>query len=121
LHQGAIGAGIDLETGRTIRAVLRNRLTYQHPDTGASVIGFAVPQWPQILEMARRVSEATGLGYVGVDVVLDRDRGPLLLEVNARPGLAIQIANGRGLTRRFEDIDRKAGTAGGPSCAAPCE
>jgi alpha-L-glutamate ligase-like protein len=107
LHQGAIGAGVDLATGRTTRAVLRNRVTERHPDTGASVVGFEVPYWPQILEMSRRVSRATGLGYVGVDVVVDRRRGPLLLEANARPGLAIQIANGRGLLQRLGEIDKQ--------------
>jgi alpha-L-glutamate ligase-like protein len=107
LHQGAIGVGVDLKTGRTTRAVLRNRATERHPDTGNSVVGFAVPYWSEILEMSRRVSEATGLGYVGVDVVVDRRRGPLLLEANARPGLAIQIANGDGLLRRLAEIDRE--------------
>lgn len=107
LHQGAIGAGVDLETGRTIRAVLRNRLTESHPDTGASIVGITVPYWSQILEMAQRVSRATGLGYVGVDVVIDRCQGPLLLEANARPGLAIQICNGQGLLGRFAEIDRQ--------------
>jgi alpha-L-glutamate ligase-like protein len=107
LHQGAIGAGVDLASGVTARAVMRNRATERHPDTGASVVGFRVPYWPRILEMARRVSRATGLGYVGVDVVVDRTRGPLLLEANARPGLAIQIANGDGLLRRLAEIDRE--------------
>ncbi len=107
LHQGAIGAGVDLASGVTTRAVLRNRATERHPDTGASVVGFRVPYWPQILEMARRVSQATGLGYVGVDVVVDRRHGPLLLEANARPGLAIQIANGVGLQCRMDQIDRQ--------------
>jgi alpha-L-glutamate ligase-like protein len=107
LHQGAIGAGVDLATGRTTRAVIRNRATERHPDTGESVVGFPVPYWPAILEMSRRVSDATGLGYVGVDVVVDRRRGPLLLEANARPGLAIQIANGAGLVRRLDEIDRE--------------
>jgi alpha-L-glutamate ligase-like protein len=109
LHQGAIGAGVDLKAGHTTRAVQRNRATDYHPDTGASVVGFSVPYWSDILEMSRRVSEATGLGYVGVDVVVDRRRGPLLLEVNARPGLAIQIANGAGLVNRLEEIDRDLG------------
>jgi len=113
LHQGAIGAGVDLETGRTTRAVLRNRVTERHPDTGGSVIGFAVPFWRQILEMARRVSQETKLGYVGVDIVVDRSRGPLLLEANARPGLAIQIANGQGLLHRFEKIDSVLDGTGG--------
>ena len=31
--------------------------------------------------------------------------GPLLLEINARPGLSIQIANGEGLIPRLEKID----------------
>ena len=107
LHQGAIGAGVDLATGMTTRAVLRNRATERHPDTGSPVVGFRVPWWPSILEMARCVGRATGLGYVGVDVVVDRRHGPLLLEANARPGLAIQIANGVGLQRRLDEIDEQ--------------
>jgi alpha-L-glutamate ligase-like protein len=109
LHQGAIGAGVDVATGITRRAVLRNRVAECHPDTGASIVGFQVPYWPVILQIARQVSEAVQLGYLGVDVVLDRAHGPLLLEANARPGLAIQIANGQGLLRRFEEIDRFQG------------
>lgn len=105
LHQGAVGAGIDLETGVTCHAVLRNRRTERHPDTGHPVTGFAVPYWPEMLDIGVRISHAVKLGYVGVDIVLDREQGPLLLEANARPGLAIQIANGRGLVHRLEEID----------------
>ena len=107
LHQGAIGAGIDLDRGITIRAVMRNRLVERHPDTGERLVGFRVPHWPAILEMAQRVGQATELGYVGVDIVLDRRLGPQVLEANARPGLAIQIANGQGLLPRFAEIDEK--------------
>jgi D-alanine-D-alanine ligase-like ATP-grasp enzyme len=32
-----------------------------------------------------------------VDLVIDADLGPLMLEVNARPGLQIQVINGQGL------------------------
>jgi alpha-L-glutamate ligase-like protein len=97
LHQGGIGAGVELETGRTTMAVIRDRVAEIHPDTGVRLIGFQVPCWDQVIEMACKVAGAVGLGYIGVDIVLDRDQGPLLLEANARPGLAIQIANGRGL------------------------
>jgi alpha-L-glutamate ligase-like protein len=105
LHQGGIGAGVDLDTGVTRRAVLRNRVVDSHPDTGVNVVGKRVPYWKEVLEMSRRVAEAVGLGYLGVDIVVDRDHGPLLLEANARPGLAIQTANGLGLVPCLDRID----------------
>ena len=64
-----------------------------------------VPYWDEVLRLSRRVSEAVGLGYIGVDIVVDATGGPMLLEANARPGLAIQIANGHGLLPRLEAID----------------
>jgi alpha-L-glutamate ligase-like protein len=108
LHQGGIGAGVDLVTGITNHAVQRNRFVDDHPDTGISVVGMRVPYWREVLAMSCRVAEATGLGYLGVDIVVDAAQGPMLLEANARPGLAIQIANGRGLLPRLEEIDRAA-------------
>src|SRR5205823_12142237 len=107
LHQGGIGTGVDLDTGRTHHAVQRNRFVDCHPDTGRPVVGMRVPHWEAVLRMARMVSEAVGLGYIGVDIVVDAEEGPMLLEANARPGLAIQIANGRGLLPRLEEIDRE--------------
>jgi alpha-L-glutamate ligase-like protein len=105
LHQGGIGAGVDLDSGRTIHAVARNRFVARHPDTGVSVLGMQVPDWDEVLRMSVRVAEEVGLGYIGVDIVVDGNEGPMLLEANARPGLAIQIANGAGLIPRLAEID----------------
>jgi alpha-L-glutamate ligase-like protein len=106
LHQGAIGAGIDLASGRTLTAVWRNSVVHQHPDTLAEVSGIAIPQFDRMLEIAAGCNAITGLGYVGVDLVLDRSKGPLMLELNARPGLNIQIANQAGLANRLRAVDR---------------
>ena len=38
-------------------------------------------------------------------MVLDKEEGPMVLELNARPGLAIQIANGAGLLPRLQHIE----------------
>jgi len=38
-------------------------------------------------------------------MVIDADRGPLILEMNARPGLNIQIANCTGLAKRIARIE----------------
>jgi alpha-L-glutamate ligase-like protein len=107
LHQGGIGAGIDLAGGVTHHAVQHNRLVTTHPDTQVPVVGLRVPFWDRILAMSKAVAGAVGLGYVGVDIVVDASEGPMLLEANARPGLAIQIANGRGLAPALEAIDER--------------
>jgi alpha-L-glutamate ligase-like protein len=107
LHQGGIGTGVDMETGITDHAVQRNRVVQRHPDTGNPLVGMRVPYWDDVLEMSRRVARAVGLGYIGVDIVVDVNEGPMLLEANARPGLAIQIANGTGLMPRLEAIDAR--------------
>jgi len=105
LHRGAIGVGIDLCTGITVGGVSGNDPVSHHPDTGSPVAGFRIPHWNRIVSMAARCYEAVGLGYLGVDIVLDRDLGPLILELNARPGLNIQIANRRGLCTRLDAVD----------------
>jgi len=106
LHRGAIGAGIEISSGLTLGAVQCTRLITRHPDTGRPVSGIQVPYWEQMLLTAASLSEIVGLGYLGVDILIDRKRGPLLLELNARPGLSIQIANRCGLKKRLELIDR---------------
>ena len=105
LHQGAVGAGVDLSNGRTLAGVLNNDVVDEHPDTGALFAGLEIPDWDFILESAARGYEVTGLGYLGVDIVIDRDLGPLILEMNARPGLNIQIANRAGIVRRIDKIE----------------
>jgi len=105
LHQGAIGAGIDLASGRTLSAVWHNNIVMQHPDTLADVSGVRIPHFDRMLEIAAGCNAMTGLGYVGVDLVLDRSKGPLMLELNARPGLNIQIANRAGLGTRLRAVD----------------
>ena len=105
LHQGAIGAGIDIGSGITGRGVWRNEVVDEHLDTGHPVSGVQVPQWDTLLELAARCYDISGLGYLGVDFVLDRDFGPMMLEMNARPGLNIQIANQTGLLPRLATVD----------------
>lgn len=105
LHQGAIGVGIDLASGITKGGVSGNSAVSHHPDTGAPIAGFQIPGWNKILIMSACCYEAVELGYLGVDIVLDRDLGPLILELNARPGLNIQLANRRGLKHRLKAID----------------
>ncbi len=104
LHQGAVGAGIDLRTGLTTSAVLLSVPIDHHPDTGKRVIDYPIPRFSEALRLAVRATDETGLGYVGADVVIDSRYGPVILELNARPGLAVQLANRAGLLPRLKKL-----------------
>jgi alpha-L-glutamate ligase-like protein len=105
LHQGAIGVGLDLSSGVTLGGTWHNQKIARHPDTANAVAGLTVPDWEECLELAARCYDLTGLGYLGVDLVMDREFGPMMLELNARPGLNIQIAMDDGLLRRCRIIE----------------
>jgi len=105
LHQGAVGVGVDLTTGRTTGGVCRNRTVNVHPDTGAPLEGHRVPYWQEVLLSAMRLADQLQLGYLGVDFVLDASVGSVVLEANARPGLAIQLANRCGLLPRLQWVE----------------
>jgi alpha-L-glutamate ligase-like protein len=115
LHQGAVGAGVNMRTGQTTTGVRGNEVVDEHPDTGALIADLVIPNWDFILESSARGYEVTGLGYLGVDMVIDEERGPMILEMNARPGLNIQIANGCGIKSRLRLIDERHDGRASPS------
>lgn len=106
LHQGAIGVSVDLRSGRTGIGSLRGRPVERHPDSEAPISGLTVPYWEEIVRHAVAAAGAVPLKYIGVDLVIDEALGPLMLEVNARPGLQIQVINGRGLVPAVEEAIR---------------
>ena len=108
LHQGAIGVGIDIQSGITLHGVCNNRKMEKHPDTGKVFKDIFIPGWYDLLSLAAKCYEITELGYLGIDIVLDKDYGPMILELNARPGLTIQIANSIGLINRLKKVDEIA-------------
>jgi alpha-L-glutamate ligase-like protein len=108
LHQGAIGAGVDIASGLTLSAVSQNEIVDIHPDTLQNTSNVQIPYWQEILQIAASCYELTGMGYLGVDIVIDAKAGPLMLELNARPGLNIQIANQEGLLKRLRIIETHA-------------
>lgn len=105
LHLGALGIGIDIRTGITTFGVLKDRAATTIPGKKIKVQGIKIPNWQQILEIATQAQITSKLGFVGIDLVLDEQRGPLVLEINARPGLAIQIANRDSLRTRLERVE----------------
>jgi alpha-L-glutamate ligase-like protein len=105
LHQGAIGVGVDIATGITTRAIWHGEQIVFKPGTERQLRGIKIPGWTAILETAVRAQIASGLGYAGVDIVIHPDKGPMVLELNAQPGLQIQLANMEGLKKRLERIE----------------
>ncbi|MFZ2187258.1 MAG: sugar-transfer associated ATP-grasp domain-containing protein [Candidatus Moraniibacteriota bacterium] len=105
LQQGAIGVGIDLATGTTTSAILgKGHIIEYVPGTRLALSGIKIPYWKTILRMAIDAQSISHLGFLGADIAIDRDRGPVILELNARPGLSIQLANLSGLKERLKRI-----------------
>jgi len=105
LHCGGVGVGIDLARGCTTLGIQYNRYLETHPETDQPLRGIVIPHWEEIVTMSAKLCAETEFGYLGIDFVLDERLGPLLLEMNARPGLSIQICNQEGLIPRLEAVD----------------
>lgn len=103
LAKGAIGAAIDMATGVTTNAIIgKSQPIETIPGTNLRLSGLRIPYWNKILRYAIEAQRATGLGFAAVDFLIDRELGPLIVELNARPGLSIQLSNQDGLKWRLE-------------------
>lgn len=103
IHVGGLGLGVDLSKGETTHMIHYNRIIKEHPDFG-SLKGIKIPFWEEVLLTATQIQQLITLGYLAVDVVIDADMGPTLLEINARAGLAVQIANLAPLRDRLDRV-----------------
>jgi len=106
LHQGAVGVGIDLATGITTYGFHHGQRIKRVPGTKNKINGLKLPFWEETLALAVKVQGIVPrLGFAGVDIILDKEKGPMVLELNARPGLDIQNANLAPLRRRLERVE----------------
>lgn len=119
LHVGGIGVGIDLLTGRTISAIAGKRVIDRHPETDRPLLAVQIPHWHETLLIATQCADAVALGFLGVDVAIDEHLGPCVLELNARPGLTIQLVNGQGLRPLITAVEQTV--TGGLSVRARVE
>ncbi len=102
LHQGAAGFAVDLASGRIGTGIHEGKVIDTHPDSGEKLTGRELPHWPEVLRISCAAQQAVPLGYAGVDVCLDERRGPVVLEINARPGIEIQNALQKGLVPELQ-------------------
>ena len=105
LHAGGIGVGIDMARGVTTTAIHHGHIIETLPHSRIHLSGIHIPHWKQSLLIATKAAQALNLVFAGVDIVLDRDDGPTVLEVNARPGLDIQLANMSPLFSRLKRVE----------------
>jgi alpha-L-glutamate ligase-like protein len=105
IHQGAIAVGIDMATGITTKAIWHGEQITFKPGTKRKLRGMKIPNWNKILMTAVKAQIASHLGYIRVDIVIHPEKGPMVLELNAQPGLQIQLANGEGLKKRLERVE----------------
>lgn len=103
LHSGACGLGVDIGSGKITYITQFKKMIKSIPGIG-DVRGIAIPHWEDILKLAVKVQQVTWVWYVGCDIVLDDVQWPLLLEMNVRPGLEVQVANKIPLLERLKKV-----------------
>ncbi|OGJ16436.1 MAG: hypothetical protein A2632_03145 [Candidatus Pacebacteria bacterium RIFCSPHIGHO2_01_FULL_46_16] len=106
LDLGAIGLGIDIATGITTHGLRGKTEHITHfPDSKKKVNGIKIPFWNDVLAIAVQAAAAAGFVYMGADIFIHPDKGPMIVELNGFPGLSIQLCNRAGLKRRLERIE----------------
>lgn len=104
LHMGAVGVGIDIAKGETTYISYKNKIIDEIPEVGP-IKGLKIPYWDDILMIASKCQLITNLGYMAADIAIDKTSGPVLIEINARAGLGVQIANLAPLKKRLQRIE----------------
>lgn len=120
LFRMGVGDGVVDNSSEAIRACVDEKTGYvytcgfdrngnrfvEHPDTGVPIIGFKVPEWEQLLELADRImEELEGFArYIGFDFALT-DAGWVLIEVNPFPQTVLQqIASRSGVREKLQTL-----------------
>ena len=88
-NSGGLGVIYDRCTGTVISDGFdRERNVYETvPESGIKLKGFQIPRWDEIVAMIKEAALVVPqVGYVGWDVCISRDHGPLLIEGNSFPG-----------------------------------
>ncbi len=106
LHQGGLAVGLDLNSGCLTQAYTGDSYVRFHPDSNQKLAGFKIPCWREVVQLSKKTASAFPLNYMGIDIVIDEEKGPLVLEVNVRPGLGIQLANKSGLNKMLHKLEK---------------
>lgn len=106
LDQGAIALGIDLSSGVTTYGLHgKKKYITRFPNSNRKVSGITMPFWRETLLMAVKAAQVAGYVFMGADIFVHENKGPMVVELNGFPGLSIQLANRAGLKRRIERVE----------------
>lgn len=106
LHEGALGVGIDLNTGITLDGFNGHKRSEYLPNTKIKLRGKKIKHWDEILLLSSEVQNIVGGKFLGVDIAIKENGEPVILELNARPGLSIQNVNCSGLKDRLNLLEK---------------
>jgi hypothetical protein len=107
LDQGAVGLGIDIASGITIHGVQgKKKIITRLPNKSKrKVNGIKIPKWDELLTVAVKAAHVAGYKFMGADLFVHPQKGPMVVELNGFPGLSIQLANDAGLKKRLERVE----------------
>jgi hypothetical protein len=92
ISAGGIAVGIDPYSGKTGPVAYDDpaKKYYEHPDTNVNFCNFMIPDWEEVLEIAKKVQKSTFFyKLLGLDIAISQN-GPVVIEINANPEMSYQ-------------------------------
>jgi len=104
LHVWACWVWVEVWTWKLTHITSKNKIIKTIPWIG-DIRWLELPHWDKVLELTSSLQQITWIWYLACDIVLDKEKGPLLLEVNIRPWLSVQNANLMPLWARLKKVE----------------
>jgi len=90
---GGVAVGVDCDTGKLKKYAYdkKGRRYVEHPTSKLIFEHFVVPEWDKILELAKIIQKACPFyRLLGMDIAIQKNGQPTLIEVNANSDLIFQ-------------------------------
>lgn len=104
---GGIAIGVDIEKGQLMRYGFDKdaNLWDKHPTSGIIFDGFQIPNWSQVIEVAKKVQLSFPcFRILGLDIAISDKEEPIIIEVNDYPDLLVHEQVSGGLLKNKSNL-----------------
>ena len=106
IEKGGLAANVDMSSGKIIGTAYDYQMNQytNHPDTGARLTGFVLPNWEEVLRFTEECAKACPLAYAEWDIAI-RENDCVLIEANSNArSVGIQLGPLHFRKKQFDEL-----------------